>query len=323
MSSFAPQLFARVRLVNQIDSVTKSFSVCDSSLYCRFTVPNSRLELTKRTVHVLCHMNLDKELFKLVGQKQKMAFQIYFNADSTISHFIVTCSRNGNSVCDLFSKFDELSVYGFLLEYMKLYHGSFPLAKVEDSDKLFTIFQTPKNETELLRILSEIYYNQQTKNVKNIYSFVGSLDSYDFEARVYDPTMGRFTAPDPLAWDTPWVSPYSYCASNPIRYIDPTGMDWIGAIYDDDIFYFFDERIKSQNDLERYYGHNSDIQYRGKDLVLILGGQKGELLNLFILKSDGKFYCNNTLQKEEYDKDHIHIGNSEFTDILFNGKYIW
>ncbi len=48
-------------------------------------------------------------------------------------------------------------------------------------------------------------------------------DSYDFEARVYDPAVGRFTTPDPLAWDTPWISPYIYCAANPIRYIDPTG----------------------------------------------------------------------------------------------------
>ena len=60
-------------------------------------------------------------------------------------------------------------------------------------------------------------------------------DSYDFEARVYDPALGRFTAPDPLAWDTPWLSPCVYCASNPIRYIDPTGMEvdasWLG-LYD-------------------------------------------------------------------------------------------
>ena len=48
-------------------------------------------------------------------------------------------------------------------------------------------------------------------------------DSYDFEARVYDPALGRFTQPDPLAWDTPEISPYVYCAANPIRYVDPSG----------------------------------------------------------------------------------------------------
>lgn len=206
-------------------------------------------------------MNLDKELFKLVGQKQKMAFQIYFNADSTISHFIVKCSRNGNSVCELFSKFNESNVYDFLLEYMKLYHGSFPLAKVEDSDKLFTIFQTPKNKTELLRILSEIYYNQQTKNVKNIYSFVGSLDCYDFGARVYDPAVGRFTTPDPLAWDTPEVSPYVYCAANPIRHIDPTGDNIAVLNYEDGINQYLAILIQDEEGMWRYYSMNGDWVY--------------------------------------------------------------
>ena len=56
------------------------------------------------------------------------------------------------------------------------------------------------------------------------YDAVGSLNLYDFEARMYDPALARFMSPDPLADRYPSVSPYAYCANNPVRYIDPSGM---------------------------------------------------------------------------------------------------
>ena len=54
---------------------------------------------------------------------------------------------------------------------------------------------------------------------------MNGLDLYDFHARQYDPVLGRFTTPDPLSEKYYHLSPYAYCASNPLRYIDPTGME--------------------------------------------------------------------------------------------------
>lgn len=54
---------------------------------------------------------------------------------------------------------------------------------------------------------------------------MNGLDFYDFHARQYDPVFGRFTTPDPLSEKYYHLSPYAYCASNPLRYIDPTGME--------------------------------------------------------------------------------------------------
>ncbi|MDE7443473.1 MAG: hypothetical protein K2M65_04860 [Muribaculaceae bacterium] len=62
------------------------------------------------------------------------------------------------------------------------------------------------------------------------YDAVGSLNLYDFEARMYDPALARFMSPDPLADRYPSVSPYAYCANNPIRNIDPTGMSIISEL---------------------------------------------------------------------------------------------
>ncbi len=54
------------------------------------------------------------------------------------------------------------------------------------------------------------------------------LNLYDFSARQYDPILCRFTSPDPLNFNYPHLSPYLYCAANPINYSDPTGL---AAIY--------------------------------------------------------------------------------------------
>ena len=44
-----------------------------------------------------------------------------------------------------------------------------------------------------------------------------SIDWYDNEARFYDPLLVRFTTPDPLALSYPSLSPYAYCANNPVN----------------------------------------------------------------------------------------------------------
>ena len=51
------------------------------------------------------------------------------------------------------------------------------------------------------------------------------LDEYDFGARRHYPRFPAFTTPDPHADNTPWLSPYVFCAANPVAYVDPSGMD--------------------------------------------------------------------------------------------------
>ena len=49
------------------------------------------------------------------------------------------------------------------------------------------------------------------------------LDWYDYGARMYDPTLGRFHTQDRFAEKFNDVSPYQYALNNPIRYIDVNG----------------------------------------------------------------------------------------------------
>ena len=53
------------------------------------------------------------------------------------------------------------------------------------------------------------------------------LNLYDYHARQYDAALGQFTSMDPLSEKYYNVSPYAYCAGNPVYAIDPDGRDSI------------------------------------------------------------------------------------------------
>ena len=48
----------------------------------------------------------------------------------------------------------------------------------------------------------------------------------DFGARFYDPATAIFLQKDPLAEKYYNISPYAYCANNPVNFVDPDGRSW-------------------------------------------------------------------------------------------------
>ena len=53
-----------------------------------------------------------------------------------------------------------------------------------------------------------------------------NLNQYRYLARTLRPDLAIWTTPDPLAPKYPHLNPYTYCASSPTIFTDPTGTDF-------------------------------------------------------------------------------------------------
>ena len=65
-------------------------------------------------------------------------------------------------------------------------------------------------------------FQQYKYNGKELDKMHG-LNTYDYGARQYNPITARWDRMDPLAEKYYSISPYAYCAGNPVKYVDPDG----------------------------------------------------------------------------------------------------
>lgn len=104
-------------------------------------------------------------------------------------------------------------------------------------------------------VITNVGFNPElnfTYNGKESQTMHG-LNMMDYGARFIDMSKPNWIGVDPLAEKYYWISPYSYCAGNPVNRIDPDGMDWFantetGAIYFNNNY--------SKNDVSKIEGEN-------------------------------------------------------------------
>ncbi|WP_294315629.1 DUF6443 domain-containing protein [uncultured Chryseobacterium sp.] len=76
-------------------------------------------------------------------------------------------------------------------------------------------------------------YNNLSGNPNYQYKYNGKelqeTGAYDFGARQYLPDIARWVVPDPLSEKHPDLNPMMYANNNPIKFVDPDGMDWVEA----------------------------------------------------------------------------------------------
>ena len=115
----------------------------------------------------------------------------------------------------------------------------------------------------------------------NLYKWGGkewdkTLYRYDFGARLYSPSDLRWGTMDPLCEKYYSLSPYAYCANNPMNLVDPSGEDWYSFANGDKNDYLYTEGQLSDNEIaEKGYS------YMGKTF-----SSEGKYYSLFGIQMD-------------------------------------
>ena len=118
------------------------------------------------------------------AEKEGDSWKYYFYFNDHLGNNVVVADRNGNAV-------QNNNYYPFGL----------PMATASDS----------------IQGLQPYKYNGKEFERKD------GLKLYDYGARHYDAQVGRFMTVDPMAEKYYSISPYAYCANNPMRFVDPDG----------------------------------------------------------------------------------------------------
>ena len=90
------------------------------------------------------------------------------------------------------------------------------------------------------------------------------LKWYDFEARMKGTIIPPFTTLDPLAEKYYSISPYAYCANNPVRFVDPTGKYIVGT----------DGKPVTYTDGQWSINASTDVQTIGNAMLLTPEGKE-------------------------------------------------
>ena len=126
------------------------------------------------------------------------------------------------------------------------------------------------------------------------------LNEYDSEARWYYPALMRTTTQDPLAEKYYDISPYAWCANNPVNLVDPDGRKITVCVGDEGYKEEVDEQLEKLKEMSTELHNAISVLEESENTYKIKYSNKGNQYSL----NDKTIYYNRTL---DYIETEIEI----------------
>jgi len=186
------------------------------------------------SVNYFSEINLPKQYYKDASNKVDYTYDVQGNKWSktaTISGTAATTLYYGPFIYVSGTLSKVLTPEGFYDPSLSIYHY---YLKDHLGDNRITYYysgSTPVIDQEVEYYPFGAMFAQNNLQ-NNLYLYNGKelnnefFENYDYGARFYDPSLGRWHSMDPSAESYYPISPYAYCGNNPIRRSDLDGRDW-------------------------------------------------------------------------------------------------
>jgi RHS repeat-associated protein len=122
---------------------------------------------------------------------------------------------------------------------------------------------------------------------------------YYYGARYYDSRVSLWLSTDPLQEKYPNVSTYAYCVQNPVKFVDPNGMDWVLRLANNKYEVFYDRHVRSQRDVYDIYGSGSKMKHIKNGISVTFKNSNGEKTASFTFFNDEKENKRGTVWNEQ------------------------
>ena len=151
-----------------------------------------------------------------------------------------------------------------------------------------------------------------------------------FGARYYNSDLSLWLSVDPMSDKYPSLTPYNYCAWNPMKLVDPNGMDTLSVLFNKENkkWEISDHIISKGNDVINVTGQDGDTRtysfsegvYGNRVNMILLEDSKDNDESFGVYHLSGEKKAGFFVQPSSFSKKHKQVGPGTYTSYLGKGE---